>query len=91
MAKEPEFVETLPTKVLTVTLGSVAVRTSLYGPVSPERLAKEQKEIAYRAAQLQPVQRREERVEFDTREFERSPEEEAVQKNMHKLQSGGPR
>lgn len=90
MAKEPEFVEPLPTKVLTVTLGSVTVRTSLYGDVSPERLAREQKEIMYRAAQLQPVQRREERVEFD-REFERTPEEDAVQKNMHKLQSGGPR
>lgn len=70
MKTAPKFEPILPTKTLTATRGSVTVTTKLYGPVSPERLVKEQRATEYRAEQLVPVQKRPERIEtFRERTF----------------------
>lgn len=59
MAKPEVTYPAIPvTKTLTATDGNVTVTTKLYGEVSPERLAKEEKEIKYRANQLNPVPQR---------------------------------
>ncbi len=62
---DPNFKATEPTKILTATRGVTTVIRKLYGPVSEERLAKEQKDVEYRAEQLNPVPKRPERIERD--------------------------
>jgi hypothetical protein len=57
-----------PTLTLTSTFGSATVVTKLYGTVTPEREAKERREVAYRAQQIAPVERRK-RPELDLNDW----------------------
>jgi hypothetical protein len=62
-ALDPNFKSATPTATLTATRGTQTVVRKLYGPVTPERLAAEQKDVEYRAEQLNPVPKRPERIE----------------------------
>lgn len=62
---DPNFKAAKPTAVLKAVRGTQTVIRNLYGVVTPERLAAEQKDVEYRAEQLNPVQKRPERIERD--------------------------
>ncbi len=62
---DPNYVAATPTRVLKAVRGETTIIRKLYGPVTPEREAQEQKEVEHRAEQLNPVPKRPERFERD--------------------------
>jgi len=58
---DKDFTPFTPTLVIAESVGAVTVVTKLFGELTPERVAKERKETAYRAQQLAPIEKRPQR------------------------------